>query len=320
MTGGDEMDEFSIVAVTNSGVRYTLDEPESFELKSDVETPEDTFEGVFLCRGEQLPELRYLEVYWNGELIFDGLVDEQVYSVSGSELSVALSCRNVAALLLDNEAIPAVYVQPTLYQLFQAHARPYGINGIDSNYTANFDYTISRGMSEWDVISNFCRIFTGLTPKIDRNGYLITNTLPEGQMHFVSNDPARDDIRYISYESRTCLANAVSSVLCRYSEESGYSETVTDDFAVYRGVKVRKLLDLADVPAQLHDYYIRSAFGEWGERLTHLTLHLPGIHYFPHGDSLMLSDYKSDYYDAFTIYSMSLQYGPSGFVSVYSGY
>ena len=64
-----------------------------------------------------------------GRVLFAGIVDEQVLSESGDGITVELSARSRAALLLDNEARPQIYYMPSLKLMFERHAAPYGFTG-----------------------------------------------------------------------------------------------------------------------------------------------------------------------------------------------
>lgn len=68
-----------------------------------------------------------------------------------------IAARSMAALLLDNEAIPQTYAYPSLPLLFERHGKPYGFTeweGEPSGFSVPF--TITKGMSEWEVLSLFC--------------------------------------------------------------------------------------------------------------------------------------------------------------------
>ena len=56
-------------------------------------------------------------------LVFRGIVDQQDTKISPQGNRLRLVARSLAALLLDNEALPQTYINPSLRGLFERHAR-----------------------------------------------------------------------------------------------------------------------------------------------------------------------------------------------------
>src|SRR5699024_3417624 len=85
-----------------------------------------------------------------GRVLFAGIVDEQVLSEDGDGITVELSARSRAALLLDNEAQPQIYYMPSLKLLFERHAAPCGFTGyLGRDEVFGGAFTVEKGMSEW---------------------------------------------------------------------------------------------------------------------------------------------------------------------------
>lgn len=115
-----------------------------------------------------------LTVREDGEVRFRGVVDEVEHRADGNGGLVNLSGRGMAALLLDNEAMPADYLTATAEDILRDHVRPYGIEVADAGaLPAVSGFTVGSGESEWQVLYQFARYYGGVTPRFDREGRLV---------------------------------------------------------------------------------------------------------------------------------------------------
>ena len=78
--------------------------------------------------GQRLPEFHTIQVVKDGAVFFRGLIDEQTILVDGDGAGIEVCSRSMAALLLDNEAIPQTYYVPSTRLIYQRHAQPYGFS------------------------------------------------------------------------------------------------------------------------------------------------------------------------------------------------
>ena len=107
------------------GPEMLLGEPLSVELLYDRDAPADQLTAVFPAE-EPWEALSVVRVFHEGKLLFGGIVDEQNAVLSESGLQVELVCRSREALLLDNEAQPAVLRSPSLEALWESISSPWG--------------------------------------------------------------------------------------------------------------------------------------------------------------------------------------------------
>lgn len=121
---------------------------------------------------------------WEGEEpVFTGVVDEVEWSLSQGGSRVTLSGRSMAALLLDNEALPMDYSAATLEDILRNHVTPYGIAvGESGNIPPCQGFSVASGQSEWQVVYNFACYHGGLSPRFDRRGRLMLAPLGEGRV------------------------------------------------------------------------------------------------------------------------------------------
>ena len=110
----------------------------------------------------------------NGMTQLRGIVDEYTVELGSRGMTVTLSGRGYAARLLDNESRPVTYEQVTLRELIRCHAEPYGIScGAAADLRSTVPYTAGAGISQWKVISEFCRTYGGFLPRFAKTGELL---------------------------------------------------------------------------------------------------------------------------------------------------
>ena len=64
--------------------------------------------------------------------------------------------------------------QVTLRELVRCHAEPYGIScGAAADLRSTVPYTAGAGISQWKVISEFCRTYGGFLPRFAKTGELL---------------------------------------------------------------------------------------------------------------------------------------------------
>ena len=67
---------------------------------------------------------------WESQRVFTGVVDEYAVTCGKDGLYLELSGRGMAALLLDNEALPAEYQRATRADIVGGHVAPYGVTAV----------------------------------------------------------------------------------------------------------------------------------------------------------------------------------------------
>ncbi len=164
------------------GPEMLLGEPLSVELLYDRDAPADQLTAVFPAE-EPWEALSVVRVFHEGKLLFGGIVDEQNATLSESGLQVELVCRSWEALLLDNEAQPAVLRSPSLEALWEKYLKPLGLAGYAGEKGAQTgEMTVEKGMSCWEVLEGFCQDYLGVSPWVDSSGMLHCESLPESRV------------------------------------------------------------------------------------------------------------------------------------------
>ena len=156
---------------------YDLPPLLSWNVRHTGTVPCDSWSVTAVYQPEMLTVLRMAAGFAaieNGMTQLRGIVDEYTVELDSRGMTVTLSGRGYAARLLDNESRPVTYEQVTLRELIRCHAEPYGIScGAAADLRSTVPYTAGVGISQWKVISEFCRTYGGFLPRFAKTGELL---------------------------------------------------------------------------------------------------------------------------------------------------
>ena len=154
------------------GTELLLGEPMEAQLLYDSDAPASQLRAVFPA--EKLWEdLAVVRVFHQGQVAFGGIVDEQNTALSGEGFTVELIARSWEALLLDNEARPAVLRSPSLGLLWERYFQPLGLTSVVGDQSPKAgELAVEKGTSCWELLDNFCRDYLGTAPWVDGKGTL----------------------------------------------------------------------------------------------------------------------------------------------------
>lgn len=154
------------------GTELLLGEPMEAQLLYDSDAPASQLRAVFPA--EKLWEdLAVVRVFHQGQVAFGGIVDEQNTALSGEGFTVELIARSWEALLLDNEARPAVLRSPSLGLLWERYFQPLGLTSVVGDQSPKAgELAVEKGTSCWELLETFCRDYLGTAPWVDGKGTL----------------------------------------------------------------------------------------------------------------------------------------------------
>ena len=170
---------------TAQGERWQLPQLMEWELEYTAGTPCDSF--WLRCpfggsNGADVRQWSRFDAWEGGEQVFTGVVDECRESLTRAGRMLELSGRGLAALLLDNEALPQDYGTATLADILRDHVTPYGIRTAGAvSLPPVSPFSVSAGSSEWTVLHEFARYYGGVAPRFDRAGRLVLSGWQDGQ-------------------------------------------------------------------------------------------------------------------------------------------
>lgn len=245
---------FLINATDTLDNNVELPNPISMEVIMAADTPAHALSLTVPCTFT-LGELTKISVQIDGETVFSGIVDEQIMQYSNG-CTVKINARSYGALLIDNEAIPANYHTPSLADIFSIHAQVYGIKDfIGNNEVCNCDFTVKKGVSEWEVIETFCKSVLKTAPTITNDGFLDVRT-DKSDKHYTFSNSKNGAIKFSDAKVKHQRYGVVSQVVYKLSANSGYSYTYTNEDALSRGIRRRRLLNLSSNAPEFNDYKI----------------------------------------------------------------
>lgn len=160
------------ILIDIDGREYEVQNAVSFEM---------IFESDAACAGlrlyfdtdSALPEINTVLAKRNdGTLIFNGFCDVQKESRAVTGFEYFIYARSSASLLVDNEAEPAEYKNPTAKQLFINNARDFGFEcALPDIYIEN-SYIVSKGTSCFGAVNDFVFMAEGTPVYVDENNVL----------------------------------------------------------------------------------------------------------------------------------------------------
>lgn len=222
------------------GKETSLKNPLKVSFVSSYDAPADRLTAVFAV-SENIQPLMSVEVLDRTERIFFGYVDTQTDEQTINGMILTISARSQACILLDNEALPQTYCMVSMLDLMERHFSPLGFTHFKgTSKTFDDEFVISKGMSEWAVLSEFCKKFTGTSPKIDCNGIIDISGENDGKAVYISSD------RCISKKHTLKRHLLISEIMVRAETASGYIMPFKDDFADSLGIKKRRYLNAVD--------------------------------------------------------------------------
>ena len=231
------MPEIILTDINNN--KMIFNHPLKVSITRSYDAPADAAITELLAKGS-FKEIAALEIMDGTESLFYGIVDEQTERESGSSRKVVLKARSLEALLLDNEAQPQTYCLPSFGILFERHFRELGFTGFEADDKIyNGELVISKGMSQWDVLSDFCKRFSGTVPVITREGIIDIKNRKDQRQIIVGKDRIADLVK----KYRRC--EMISEIRVRSCSSGGYDMLISGEKAKSIGVKRRRYVNIS---------------------------------------------------------------------------
>jgi len=214
-----------------TGRKYESSRLLSLEWERSLDSPADGFTATLLV-ADHWQELARLQFWLEEELLFEGMVDEMVYTLSADGLTLKLDCRSYGGLLLDNEAKPAVYLEAKLRDVYNLCIDPYrhfSLGILQDPILGQF--TVSKGINQWEAFSRFCRMTLGRSPWVDGENTVCLLPVLSGARHLFSNT-RQGGVPYLRLTEEIDRYSVVSEVYVRAKDglysvrvEAGVAET-----------------------------------------------------------------------------------------------
>lgn len=288
--------------ITAAGAVHRLETPVSVRITRGADAPADEFLGEFAW--SKISPLYRLRVTDGQRMVFYGLVDEQeeVFSQRGAFLRVA--GRSMAALLLDNEAVPQTYYSPPFATVFSRHGAPYGFLRcrVPAGGEKIGEFTVTKGMSEWQVLERFCRRAWNADLSVQNGEELVAGAQSGGTPLLFGGA----GLSYLSLTRTNRACERISEVLVRSARDGVYSVSVTDAQAQRDGVRRRRCLSTgAGLDA-------RRVLANAEKKALEYTLVLPGWQQIQPGERAVLQEEKLGLVQGLQVWSSVCKLDSSG--------
>ncbi len=230
----------TISALCSDGEMHSLPSAVYVELCRDEDVPADSLRLIFSQRIEE--ELAEIYIADDGEEIFCGVVDEQIFIAYEAERT-EITARSMAAVLLDNEACPHNFVNPCTAVLFERYMAPWGIEdflGEDKAFQGKFD--VAKGISCWQVAEAFGKRVYGKKP-VMRSRKIVFSEDREREQVVFSNQG--NGIPFEGLEHSRLRCKLLSKVRAKTENSGEYDTVVANPEAVSKGIKRERYLDVS---------------------------------------------------------------------------
>lgn len=290
--------------ITALGKVYSLGTPLSVHITKGAGAPADEFVGEFSWSA--LPPLYRLRVLDGQKVIFYGPLDVQQEQHSSKGDFVRVEGRSMAALLLDNEAVPQMYYSPPFSTVFSRHAVPYGFSQylVPKGTVKIGDFTVAKGMSEWQVLESFCRRAWNAVPTM-QEGDVFTIGKVEGEAPLVFGDLGQG-FGCLSKTKTNLEYIRISEVLTRNPQNGRYTVSDKEKQALRDGIQRRRCMATTANGRQVID--------NANQKSLEYTWVLPGWPNIEPGKPVEINDRYFGHVEGLTVWSTKCSLDAAGMV------
>lgn len=227
-------------------------------LNADVEVPADDL-TITIPYDEKISEnADYITAFLDEKTVFKGQIDEIIGIKSTDGAITKITARSPSALLLDNEAEPLTYINPSADFIFSRHLKPFRLTEYDADDVPFFGtLKIDKGMTHWQVFRNFCINRYGTEPRITGEGKAYFKGYESGETIFFG----KDGIDYTAIRESKRRFKLISEVRLKLTESGTYGGSIKNENPDCKGIeRVRYVNATADkTTIQTADNIIRKS-------------------------------------------------------------
>lgn len=233
-------------AIYENGAEHELENVMTAVFDCDMDVPADKLEITVPFDETIRAEALSIRAYKGDRLLFRGELDTVMTIKRDSGAVLKLSARSPAAALLDNEAEPVTYSNPTAALIERRHLAPFGISLADGDSLPLYErLRIEKGMSHWQVVRSFCRSRYGSEPRITGDGKAFFNSMPKGGKIVFSD--AKGDVVYYNLSESKRRYRLISEIKLKFKYANTYSSSLKNTNPESAGIsRVRYLNAAAD--------------------------------------------------------------------------
>lgn len=189
----------------------------------------------------ELGEIVSVKAENDGSLVFNGFCDLQKEKRTQNGFEYFIYARSQESVLVDNEAEPFEYKNPTAKQLFINNARQFGFEcDLPDIFTEN-SYIVSKGTSCFGAVNDFVFMMTGFPVYIDENGYMRVYGGSKCVKSF-------DGCNILSQEYIISRSSVVSRVDYKINASEGYKYHCAGSVADRNKIRRSRKINLSGLP------------------------------------------------------------------------
>jgi hypothetical protein len=249
------MVKIEAIGVTKEGFCVPIENIISVNVHASVGVAVDILRIVFGVE-ENIRNLHKIRVIYDGKMMFEGYIDEQIFEKSERGMFLKIWARSEGSILLENQAMPQVYYKVTLSDVFKRHIKPYGFEEIISTKNPMLEkFVIKQGMSEWEALKLFCVKTLNIEPRIE--GLKIEVGAKEGKRYFFSNSSLGGCV-YTEVMVRHKRCGNISQVFLK-GKNGEYKQFISNVKAINMGIEAKRYIFYPfmvqdDVKFRLHNF------------------------------------------------------------------
>lgn len=234
-------------AVTENGKEIALTDPIAVYINREDDVPADDISIMFPI-SQPVSSISGFTLLNNNNIIFTGIADKQTVTCNKNGAVLTIQGRSMAALLLDNEAMPCNYYMPDNMVMEINHLKPFGISAEDKS-ASPYEESISvgKGVTHWEVIEEFCRCKYNSFPRITEEGTAVLSGDLSAENLMFSNDEGDRGIPFTDITIKETRCKMLSDIYVRNDvNSSSYSLTLNNPLALSKGVNRVRYLNVLD--------------------------------------------------------------------------
>lgn len=201
---------------------------------ADVEVPADDL-TITIPYDEKISEnADFITAFLDEKTVFKGQIDEIIGIKSTDGAITKITARSPSAFLLDNEAEPLTYINPSADFIFNRHLKPFGLTEYYADDVPFFGtLKIDKGMTHWQVLKNFCINRYGTVPRITGNGKVYFNGSENGETIFFG----KSGIDYTAIRESKRRFKLITEVKLKLTESGTYGGSIKNENPECKGIK-----------------------------------------------------------------------------------
>lgn len=222
-----------LVTYTDKTEKY-LDDVLTVIFNADVEVPADDL-TITIPYDEKISEnADFITAFLDEKTVFKGQIDEIIGIKSNDGAITKITARSPSAFLLDNEAEPLTYINPSADFIFNRHLKPFGLTEYYADDVPFFGtLKIDKGMTHWQVFRNFCINRYGAVPRITGNGKVYFNGNESGETIFFG----KSGIDYTAVRESKRRFKLITEVKLKLTESGTYGGSIKNENPECRSIE-----------------------------------------------------------------------------------